>query len=488
MVNLKYDDAKFSRKKGSYFIGSADGLADPTIHAFTQEYKRRLSSSMRAIAGEDISRIASSEGYYGTRKYDGEFGLIAFDGKELLALNPRGTVRGGLPCFEEAEQLLRKAKVKSCLLGGEIYLAGDEKKAWTRVHQVTRILRSPKSEEETGKLRLAIFDIAEFEGEPVTSTADIFALLDRWFGKGKLVHPVEYRVLKDLRAVKTLFNDWVLSEGSEGIVVRHDQVGWYKIKQRHDLDVAVIGYSEGVDDRKGMLHDLLVAVMRQDGTFHELARVGGGFSDEQRRSLASQLKRRVAKSDYVAVNNDYVAYEMIAPGPVVSMSCLDLISEGSKGDPINKMVLEWDGKAYKAVTRMPLASVISPQFIRERDDKEANVEDVNIRQLEAFINIEEAEKPASEEKAPESKLLEREVYTKVMKEQTMVRKLLLWKTNKDKTGRYPGFVVYLTDYSPNRKNPLERDIRVAKTERVARKWFKELAAQYFVGGWEKVSK
>jgi len=486
MVNLKYDESRFSRKKGDYFVGTADALADPTLQARTQEYKRRLSSAMRPLAGEDIFRIPSSTGYYGTRKYDGEFVVIAFDGKEVLSINPRGTVRGGLPAYEEAAKLLKKAEVKSCLLGAEIYMRDENKKA-SKVYQVSRALRSPSSEAQLETLGLAVFDVLEFDGEPVTSVEDVFDLLERWFGKGKLVHPVEFQVLKDLKAVTALFKNWVVQEGSEGLVVRHDQAGLYKIKERHNLDVAIIGFSEGVDERKGMLHDLLVAVMRKDGTFHEFARVGGGFTDDDRKNLASQLKRRIVPSDYVAVNNDYVAYEMTEPGPVIEISALDLISEGAKGDPINKMVLEWDGKKYLALARMPLASVISPQFVRVRDDKEANIEDVNIRQLDSFIEVQEANKSAREEVAPPSKILERLVYTKVMKGQRMVRKLMLWKTNKEKATNFPSFVVYLTDFSPNRKNPLERDIKVAKTEKVARKWFDKLAEENFLSGWEKVS-
>jgi hypothetical protein len=257
--------------------------------------------------------------------------------------------------------------------------------------------------------------------------------------------------LKNLEAVQELFADWVIGENAEGIVVRHDQAGWFKVKSRHNLDAAIIGFSEGSEDRKGLLHDLLVAVMRNDGTFHEFARVGGGFTDEDRRTLADDLRRRIVPSDYVAVNNDYVAYEMTAPGPVVEIACLDLISESSKGDPINKMVLDWDGKSYSALSRMPLASVISPQFVRVRDDKEANPEDVNIRQVSDMVQVNETEKSAHEAVAPPSKILERVVYTKVMKGQKMVRKLLLWKTNKEDTVEFPGYVVYLTDFSRTAK-------------------------------------
>ncbi len=485
-VNLKFDRSKFTRKKGDYFVGMADALEDPTLQARTQEYKRRLSGMLRPISSEDISRILPANGYYVSRKYDGEFVLLAYDGNELLSINPRGTVRGGLPAYEETEKLLKKAKLESCLLGAEVYLPTVSEKA-NKVYQVSSTLRSPSSEAALEKLSLAVFDVLEFNNEPVAAAADVYKLLDSWFGKGKLVHPVEYKVAKDLKVVRELFKEWVTDGGSEGLVVRHDQAGWYKIKERHNIDVAIIGFSEGVDDRKGLLHDLLVAVMRKDGTFHEFARVGGGFTDDDRKNIVSQLKRRVVPSDYVAVNNDFVAYEMIEPGPVVEISALDLITEGAKGDPIKKMVLEWGGEKYQSLTRMPLASVISPQFLRIRDDKEANVEDVSIRQLEAFINVEEAGKPAREELAPESELIERVVYTKVMKGQRMVRKLLLWKTNKENTDNFPGYVVYLTDFSPNRQNPLEREIRVARTEKIARKWFQQLADENFVGGWEKVT-
>ena len=68
----------------------------------------------------------------------------------------------------------------------------------------------------------------------------------------------------------------------------------------------------------------------------------------------------------------------------------------------------------------------------------------------------------------------------------MVRKLLLWKTNKDDAIDFPGYVVYLTDFSPNRQNPLERDIRIAQSEGGA-DLYKKMAEKNFVGGWEKIA-
>ena len=228
-------------------------------------------------------------------------------------------------------------------------------------------------------------------------------------------------------------------------------------------------------------------MVRNDGSFHEFARVGGGFTEEDRRIVYEEMVRRVVPSDYVAVNNDYVAYEMIHPGPVIEISCLDLLPETSKGDPVKRMVLDWDGKAYTALSRMPLASVISPQFVRSREDKEANVEDVNIRQITNLVPVIDVDKTARAAGAEASQLLERVVYTKIMRGGRMVRKLLLWKTNKEQSGEFPGYVVYLTDFSPNRQNPLERDVKIANTEPAARQLFAELAEKNFVSGWEKAA-
>jgi len=84
--------------------------------------------------------------------------------------------------------------------------------------------------------------------------------------------------------------------------------------------------------------------------------------------------------------------------------------------------------------------------------------------------------------------MEREVYTKQMKGNLMVRKLLMWKTNKDEKPEFPAYVVYLTDFSPNRADPLQREIRIAETESAARKQYERMAAENFIGGWEKVGK
>jgi len=482
MFSIDFDETRFVSKKGDYSTGPVSALFDPLLHARAQEYRRRLSGLMRPLAGDDLFRIPKTSSYFATLKYDGEFALLAFKNGEIISVNPGGTVRTGLPCFKEAADRLQRAGVKECLLGAEIY-ARDDSGGRTRIHHVIKLLRSPGSAAELASIGLAVFDILELDGAAVAEARAVFQKLGDFFAEGNLVHPVQSRVLETLEDIRDLYNRWVVDGGAEGLVVRHDRAGWFKIKPRHNIDAAVIGFSLGSDDREDLLHDLLVAVMRNDATFHELCRVGGGFTDNDRRVIAEQLKQRIVPSEYVAVNRESVAYQMTAPGPVIEISCLDLISENTRGSAIKNMVLEWDDECYAPLARMPLVSVISPQFVRIREDKDANTEDVNISQVANLVSITDLELSAQETAVIPSEILRRAVYTKVLRGAEMVRKLLMWKTNKQEREDFPAYVVYLTDFSPNRKNPLERDIRIANSENAAEALFEELAVKNFVGGW-----
>jgi len=88
---------------------------------------------------------------------------------------------------------------------------------------------------------------------------------------------------------------------------------------------------------------------------------------------------------------------------------------------------------------------------------------------------------------PASKLLHREVYTKETKGKTAVRKLLVWETNKEKlSDEHPGFVVHWTDYSPDRKDPIKRTVRLAVSKKAATSIANKLIEENIKKGWESV--
>ncbi len=85
-----------------------------------------------------------------------------------------------------------------------------------------------------------------------------------------------------------------------------------------------------------------------------------------------------------------------------------------------------------------------------------------------------------------STLLERKVYKKVSGEKVMLHKFLLWKTNKEQSGRYPAYIVYHTDYSSGRKDPLKRDMLYTNDEQQAREMLAAEIADNVKKGWDEV--
>ena len=160
--DLKIDKSKFTCKFGSYCFAKSSNIADQTLQPRAQEYRRRLSGMTRPLSGADIFKLPRTKGFYVSRKYDGEFAMLFFDGEHLLSINAGGTTRVGLPAFKEAETLLKKAKVKSCVLGAEIYLPDLPAKVLP-IHYVVSILRTPKSKAELERLALAVFEVIEDE-------------------------------------------------------------------------------------------------------------------------------------------------------------------------------------------------------------------------------------------------------------------------------------------------------------------------------------
>ncbi len=483
------DKARIEIKWGSYGTAPSTALSDPGLLPRVQDYRRQTGSRMYPLDRDDLLRKIPDAYYHVSRKYDGEFNVLILSEGQLLTLNPGGLVRVGMPWQNEAAKLLSAAGIEEAMIAGELYAANDEKRR-ERVHDIVSLARQPESETDLKRIQFAVFDIISINHQSNESGFDeTWAKLVDIFGNGDSIHCVETQISKSAKDIEALFHGWVVEEGAEGLVVRSDSVGNFKLKPRHSLDAAVIGFTESSEDRTGMLHDLLLAIVRGDGAIQVLCRVGGGFSEDLRRELLSDLKDMVVSSEYAEVNSDHVAYQMVQPKWVVEINFLDLISQTTRGGPVNRMVLNWNKKEkrYEVIRRLPLCSVISPQFVRLREDKAVNASDVRIKQISDLVEVPMADRDASHMTMPKSSMLRREVFTKMLKGEKMVRKFLMWKTNKESEHEdFPAYVIHFTDFSPNRKSPLNRDIRVSnRREQIERFWL-EMKEANIKKGWEPV--
>ena len=79
------------------------------------------------------------------------------------------------------------------------------------------------------------------------------------------------------------------------------------------------------------------------------------------------------------------------------------------------------------------------------------------------------------------------MWTKAAKGQTALRKLVIWRTNKEQDDSpYPAYVVHWTDYSASRGTPLERKVRLAPTEALALSHEDAMVEENGKKGWTKV--
>jgi hypothetical protein len=266
-------------------------------------------------------------------------------------------------------------------------------------------------------------------------------------------------------------------------VIRLSNGRIYKVKPSLSVDAVIIGYTEKNDDNS-QVRSIMVALMRSDETFQLLGSCGSLGDAKSRKEMMKKLEKSQVASNWRFTSGDGAMYRFVKPEIIVEIKLVDVQSEDSSGDPIRKMVLDYNNE-WRALQKLPLASIHSPVFVRYRSDKNVSAVDLRIEQITDRCLISNTQKNAEATKLPASEIIQREVYTKEVKETTSVRKLVMWKTNKDDLG-YAAYVVHWTDFSPSRKDPLKREVRLASNEKTAKTISDQLIESNIKKGWEKV--
>ena len=287
-----------------------------------------------------------------------------------------------------------------------------------------------------------------------------------------------------IREVTEAYDFAVTQGGAEGIVVRASDGRTYKVKPSLDLDAVIVAFTE----RRGQtgvmeVRSILVAVAHPDGGWVPFTAVGNIGDSTTRQSLHERLVAMQVPSAFRHAS-DNVLYRFVEPTIVVEIKVLDLQAEDARGAPINDALLSYEPDAgWRSVGRVDAVTALAPSLQRVRDDKLPTLLDAGWRQLEPYL----AETSDSATSAyGTSEVIRRQVWVKRGSDKTDVRKLLVWKTNKEQTGNYPPYVVHWTDYSSTRKAPLAREVRLAPSEDQATAIADQMIADNVKKGWEPV--
>ena len=221
--------------------------------------------------------------------------------------------------------------------------------------------------------------------------------------------------------------------------------------------------------------------MTEENKFLVTGVVANGFDIEQREKLSKDFEKIEVDSDSIIVSGAKIPFTMVKPIHVVEIESTDIINSTSDG-LINRPLIDFK-KNYIFQKNSNSVSLTTPVYTRFRDDKKVNLNDIGINQITRVIEIPEEENDTSVK--PESKIINKEVYTKTMKDATNVKKFLVWDTA-SKEDNYPKFVYYKIDYSPTRKDKMKRDIKVSNSKKQILSIFKDEIDSDIKSGWNKI--
>ena len=456
-------------------------MSDTRLDELANRYKKAVAGRYRAIAPGEIGTIPRGK-CFASPKIDGELWFAELADGQATVFTRGGRRLADAPLVKELAAAASRAKT-SLVVAGELHARDGSPRP--RVGDVATALASGKHD----RLGFKAFDIVEAGGgPPPVAYEDRLAILRQVFGSdGDVVGVVQTEEVSDPSGLAALVPDWISSGRAEGMVVRSSSGEVFKVKPSFTLDTVVCGFTTKTQE-PDQARSLLMGLVRPDGAMLLVGSVGNMAGAEVRKQILKTLLDGECDSRFRHSSSDGALYRFVQPRVVVEVTCTDLQFEDSSGESISKWVIRHEESQWHPVIDAQSVSLIHPVVSRIRTDKIADDLDARVSQLdERFIAGDFARKLVPRAMPP-STVLRREAWTKSSKSGTAVRKLLVWKTGKESqwTG-WPAWIVHFTDYSPDRKTPLERTFRTALTEGDALAVAAEMVTENIKKGWEPIA-
>ena len=458
-------------------------MNDTRLDELATRYKKGVAGRYRAIGPGEVGSIPRGR-CFASPKIDGElwFAELA-DGRATL-FTRNGRRIADSPAVTALTAAAGRAKARM-VIAGELHARDGSPRP--RVGDVATALAAGQHE----RLSFRAFDVVELgDGPAPVAYEDRLAALREVFAgsaeEAAGVMPTED--MADPAGLTEFVTEWVTSGKAEGLVVRSSSGEIFKVKPSFTIDAVVCGFTTRANE-PDQARSLLMGLVRPDGAVL-LVGSGGNMPGEQvRREVLKTLLDHECESRFRHASSEGSLYRFVRPKVVVEVTCTDLQFEDSSGDFIRKWVIRHEEETWHPVIDASSVSLIHPVISRIRSDKLADGLDARVSQLEERASAAAFSERLAARVLPKSTMIRREVWTKASKTGTAVRKLLVWKTGKE--AQWPGWpvwVVHFTDYSPDRKTPLERTFRTALTEDDAMTVATEMVEENIKKGWEPVAR
>jgi len=481
------DPAKLTSKGGSYRFATSGAVTDRILLEIASQYETGVSRRMTALKPDDLSkRFVGDEPVLETTKYDGEGVLVYYEqNKEPFAFNaPSGRVRLGFPALQTLAVALQTKGVRKGLFRAELYLPGAKGGKRNSIADVIRVSFNG-TEAEVAALRLALLDVIMLDGKDLRPNLEDFkanwALLEKYFGTdpNRPFHRAEGTIVPE-REVKAVF-DRKIGAGAEGLVIRRlNRLELFKVKPHLTVDAAVVGYVEGEFEGQIGVTSILTALLypekrNQTQFFQTFARVGSGLTDQQRVEFLRTCSALRIDPPIVMTDSDGRTVNFVKPQHVVELEGDDLLAAAGQEREHRTQLFGWDAGQFNFVGLTPCPRLTFPIFSQLRSDKDVGSGGARLEQIVPDPRLPQINPPDPQAPA----IVRREVFTKA----EAVRKLVVARKSGENTVPY---VVYWTDFSSKRKDPLKVDTAFAFTESRAMALAERFIAENVTKGFVKL--
>jgi len=473
-------------------------LRDARLSERIAAYKRDIAGAYRNLPPDDLGTILLSGPCWVSPKVDGMTTYLYRRDGVTVVLTPTGQVLAELPLTIEADQLLGEW---TGLLAGELYAVSEQGRP--TIYGLLSALGGGAAA-PIDRLRFAAFDILQDgDGDRVTdaqalplegrslgevSYAQRAQRLQSLLANGTLAHAVPVTAAHTLEDVLACYQREVVERGGEGLVIHAGDGRIYKVKPVITLDAVVVGYTATDAGISDLLLGLLPPDQPDEGMSVQLiGRVDVGFTAEERKLLAVRLATLQQPAALVLTSRAGRPYQWVKPQLVVEVRCHELLVGDQEGLPIRRWQMAYaktDG--WMPLGKLPSVSLRDAVFERVRDDKAVTPQAVRWSQLTDLVAVPAL--PPSPVDMPPAEIIRRAVYTKSLRGGGMaIRKVVVLEHQLATDAGYPLYSIYLTDYSPERQEPLRTTLMVAGTVEQAQSIANNWLAEHTGRGWQCVS-
>jgi hypothetical protein len=473
--------------RGRYGIATGGAVNDHVLMAVATDFENQVMRKIQALSPAELAtRFAGTDKVLVAHKYDGEGVFVYFQqGQETFAFSaPGGRVRLGFPAVDAIAERLQAAGVQRALLRAELYL--DTSKDGGRRSGVGEVIRISfgSNDDEIARLKFALLDIVMLDGKDWRAQqidfASILAKLRELFGTDEraLVHAQAAEVVAESQVAAAFAK--AVDSGGEGVVIRRlTRAETFKIKPHRSVDALVMGFVEGEFEGQYGVTSLLTGLVYPgadvDALVQTFARVGAGLTDAERVALLDRLRPLKVDAPLAMTDSSGRAVQFVRPKLIAEIHGEDLIAiEGGREQ--RTQLIGWDeaSGSYQFLGLTPCPRLSFARFEKLREDKEWKSGGARIEQI-----VERPEPPTPTATVVSTEVIRREAYAKG----EMLRKLVVVRKGGDLPFPY---LIYWTDFSAKRAEPLKVSTAVAANEARAQAIAEQLLAENLTKGFVRV--